>query len=84
MSLVGILLGLINIIIVIVILVLIGAVIQWVLSALGWPPPAIVVKLFMAVVALIALYMFVALLLGTPVVHIIGGRAGFTIPFRIA
>lgn len=82
MSLTGVLLGLINILVVVVILVLIGAVIQWFLSALGWPPPAIVVKLFMAVVALVALYMLVALLLGAPVIRIFG-HAGYVAPFRI-
>jgi uncharacterized membrane protein YvlD (DUF360 family) len=64
MTLSGLLLGLLNIVIVIVILVLIGAIIQWVLSTLGWPVPANVQKLFLAVVALIALAMLVALLLG--------------------
>lgn len=83
MSLTGILLGLINIIIVVVILGLVGAIVQWVLSALGWPPPALVVKLFMAVVALIALYMLVALLLGIPSVRIIG-HAGFFRPLGVA
>jgi hypothetical protein len=64
MTLSGLLLGLLNIVIVIVILVLIGAIIQWVMSTLGWPVPANVQKLFLAVVALIALAMLVALLLG--------------------
>ena len=74
MSLGGILLGLVNIAIVLVVLVLVGAIAQWIMSALGWPPPDIVVKLFMAVVALIALYMLAALLLGIPTVRIIGGH----------
>ena len=73
MSLSGILLGLINLVIVIVVLVLIGAIAEWILSALGWPPPDIVRKLFLAVVALIALYMLAALILGIPSVRIIGG-----------
>jgi len=64
MSLTGLLLGLLNIAIVIVILVLIGAIIMWVMNTLGWPIPANVQKLFLAVVALIALAMLVALLLG--------------------
>jgi len=64
MSLTGLLLGLLNIAIVIVILVLIGAIIMWVMSTLGWPVPGNVQKLFLAVVALIALAMLVALLLG--------------------
>jgi hypothetical protein len=74
MSLGGILLGLINIAIVLVILVLIGAIAAWILTALGWPPPDIVRKLFLAVVALVALYMLAALLLGIPSVRIIGGH----------
>jgi len=84
MSITGLLLGIINILIVIVILVLVGVIIQWVLGALGWPPPPLVVKLYMAIVALIALYLFVALLLGAPAVHIIGGHVTVTPPFRVA
>ena len=73
MSITGLLLGFINIVIVIVVLVLVGAIAQWIMTALGWPPPAIVVKLYMAIVALVALYMLVALLIGgIPMIHIIG------------
>lgn len=68
----AILLGLINIAIVIIILVLIGAIIEWVMGMLGWPIPVIVRKLYLAIVALIALYMLVALLLGMPTLHVIG------------
>ena len=69
----AILLGLINIVIVVAILVLVGAIIQWVMALLGFAPPEIVVKLFLAIVALIALYMIVGLLFGVvPVPHIIG------------
>jgi len=64
MSLSGILLGLINIAIVIVILVLIGAIIVWVMGMLGWAIPWTVQRLYLAVVALIALAMLVALLFG--------------------
>lgn len=66
MSLSGILLGLINIAIVIVIFVLIGAIIVWVMGMLGWPIPWTVQRLYLAVVALIALAMLIALLLGIP------------------
>lgn len=66
MSAGGILIGLLNCVVFAVILVLIGAVCQWVLTALGWPPPAIVQKLFMAVVALLVLICFIELLLGGP------------------
>jgi uncharacterized membrane protein YvlD (DUF360 family) len=87
MSVTGLLLGIINIIIVVVILVLIGAVIMWVLSALGWPIPALVQKLYMAVIALIALYMFVALLLGAPSFRVVGhamiGGAPWTQQLRL-
>ena len=66
MSLSGIVLGLIDIAIVLVILVLVGAIIKWVLGMLGWGPPTEVERLYLAVVALIALYMIVALLFGIP------------------
>jgi hypothetical protein len=62
----AILLGIINIAIVIAILVLIGLVIVWFMGYLGFPIPAQVQKVFMIIVALIALYMLVALLLGLP------------------
>ncbi|HKD77306.1 MAG TPA: hypothetical protein VKB76_17510, partial [Ktedonobacterales bacterium] len=80
----GLLLGIINILIVVVILVLVGVIIQWVLTLLGWPPPQLVVKLYLAIVALIALYLFVALLLGAPAIHIIGGHVNIAPPFRVA
>jgi len=75
MSLSGILLGLINVAIVVVILILIGAIAKWILSYLGWGPPAEVERLYLALVALIALYLIVALLFGLPTVHIIRGAA---------
>jgi hypothetical protein len=65
-TLAGILLGIINIAIVIAVLVLIGAIILWFLTILNFP--AQVQKLYLVVVALIALYMLVALLLGYPTV----------------
>lgn len=71
-SLGGILLGLINIAIVVAILLLIGAVIVWFMDWLGFAVPANVQKLYIAIVALIALYMLVALLLGIPSIHLIG------------
>lgn len=75
MSISGLVLGLINIAIVVVVLVLVGAVIVWILGYLGWSPPQQVQKLYLAVVALIALYMIVALLFGIPSIHIIGRTA---------
>lgn len=73
MSLTGILLGLINIAIVVAILVLIGYIIVWLLGILGFPVPAQVQKIFMVIVALIALYMLVAMLTGAPTWRIVGG-----------
>ena len=72
MSLTGVLLGLINIAIVVAVLVLIGYIILWIMGMLGFPVPATVQKIYMLIVALIALYMIVALLLGIPSVRIIG------------
>jgi MFS superfamily sulfate permease-like transporter len=67
MSLTGILLGLINIAIYVAILVLIGLVIVWFASWLSFAIPAQIQKVYMIIVALIALYLIVALLLGLPV-----------------
>jgi bacteriorhodopsin len=72
MSLTGLLLGVINIAIVVAVLVLIGYIAMWILGALGFAVPANVQKIFMVIVALIALYMIVALLLGVPSLRIIG------------
>ncbi len=69
----AILLGFINIFITVAILLLVGAIIQWVMGLVGFAPPEMVVKLFLVIVALIALYMLVGLLFGVvPVPHIIG------------
>lgn len=74
-SLTGILLGIINIVLYVAILLLVGAIIQWILALIGFAIPEIVVKLFLVIVALIALYMIVSLLLGLPhVPHLIGGK----------
>ena len=67
MSITGILLGLINIAIVVAILILIGYIAVWLLGALGFAIPDTVQKIFMVIVALIALYMIVSLLLGVPI-----------------
>ena len=76
MSLGAIILGLINILIVVAVLILIGYIILWVLGPLlGFPVPEAVQKIYIAIVALIALYMLVALLLGVPSIHILRGDA---------
>jgi hypothetical protein len=75
MSLAGLLLGIINIAIVVVILLLVGAIILWFCGWLGFPVPDMVRKLYLAIVALIALYMLVALLLGMPTWHVVRSNA---------
>ncbi len=72
LSVTGLLLGVINIAIVVVILILVGAIVVWFMGLMQWPVPWNVQRLYLAVVALIALYMIVALLLGFPVIHIVG------------
>jgi hypothetical protein len=72
MSLTGLLLGLINVAIVVAVLVLIGYIVLWLMEAIGFPVPVMVQKIFMVIVALIALYMIVSLLLGIPSIHLIG------------
>jgi hypothetical protein len=73
MSLSGIILGVINIAIVVAILLLVGAIILWFCNWIGFAVPANVQKLYIAIVALIGLYMIVALVFGIPTVRIIGG-----------
>jgi hypothetical protein len=78
MSLSGIVLGVINIAIVIAVLLLIGAIILWFMGWMGMAVPEMVKKGYLAVVALIGLYLLVALLFGIPSVRIIG-RAALTL-----
>ena len=75
MSLTGILLGLINILITLAIIILVCLIIEWVLGLLGFAVPPQIRKIVMAIIALIALYLLVALLLGMPGVRIIGFHA---------
>ena len=74
MSLTGLLLGIINILIVVAVLLLIGYLIQWILSALaGIAIPAPIVKIYLVIVALIAVYLLVALLVGgIPTIRLLG------------
>lgn len=70
-SLAPIVLGLINVLIVVAILVLIGAIAAWILGMLGYPIPADIRKIYLAIVALIALYMLAALAFGLPTYRIV-------------
>lgn len=71
MSISGVLLGLVNIGIVVVLLLIVGAVAMWIAGALQFPIPGNVQKLYLVLVALIALYMIIALLFGLPTVSIV-------------
>jgi hypothetical protein len=74
MAISAILLGLINIAIVVVLLVLVGAVALWIFGWLGFAIPANIQKLYLVLIALIALYMIVALIFGLPSVSVIPHR----------
>jgi heme A synthase len=70
----GILLGVINIAIVVVLLLLVGVIGWWIItSLLGLSLPGEVRQLYIALVALIALYMIVALIFGLPSITVIRG-----------
>lgn len=71
MTLLGLVLGVINVAIVVAILLLLGAIIVWFCSYMQIAIPGPVQKGYIAVVALIALYLLVALLAGMPSIHII-------------
>lgn len=71
LSISGVLLGLVNIAIVVVLLLLVGAVALWLCQWLGVSIPGQIQKLYMALVALIALYMIIALIFGLPSVSIL-------------
>jgi hypothetical protein len=67
----AILLGLVNIAIVVVLLLLVGVLAWWIVTALiGITTPGEVRQLYLALVALIALYMIIALIFGLPTVRI--------------
>lgn len=72
MSLTGLILGVINIAITIAILILVGLIIVWFLSWCNVAVPDQVKKVYLLIVALIGLYMIVALLLGIPSISVIG------------
>jgi len=76
MSLSGIVLGVINIAIVAAVLLLVGAIILWFCQWFGLAIPPQVQKLYIGIVALVALYMLVALLFGIPSIRIIGAPGG--------
>jgi hypothetical protein len=71
MSLAGLLLGIINVAIVVAILVLIGAIVVMFAKWFSWEIDWNVQRLYLLVVALVALYMIVALLLGLPTWRVI-------------
>jgi len=72
MSFGGVLLGVINIGIVVAIFLLIGAIVLWFLKWIfNVDVPQLVQRLYIGIVALIALYMIVALLLGIPTWHVV-------------
>lgn len=62
----AIIMGILNAVLVAVILVLVGALIVWVFSKLGFDIPWNIQQLFLAVVALVFLIIVVGLLLGLP------------------
>lgn len=66
MGLEGILLGFINIAIYVGVLILVGLIIVWLLSYASVTVPDQIKKVYMFIVAAIALYMIVALLFGLP------------------
>jgi hypothetical protein len=76
MTLTGLLLGLINICIIVAVLVLIGYIVLYLFGLLQMPLPAMVQKLYMIIVALIALYMVVSLLLGMPIWRLVSLTTG--------
>ena len=71
-SITGLLLGVLNIFIVVAVLLLIGALIEWLARLVfNITMDPLVRRLYLGVVGLIAIYLFVRLLLGVPVLHFI-------------
>lgn len=70
-SVAGIVLGLVNVAIVVVFLLLIGIAVWWVFQSWITPLPQDMRKLYIALVALVALYMILAIFFGLPTWHVI-------------
>jgi len=71
MAISGLLLGLVNIAIVVVVLVFVGAIIVMVAKWFTWAIDWNVQRLYLLLVALVALYMLLALIFGLPTWHVI-------------
>lgn len=71
LSISGVLLGLVNIAIVVVLLLIVGVVAVWICGMLSVSIPEQLKKLYLALVALIALYMIIALIFGLPSIGIL-------------
>lgn len=79
MSLARLLLGVIDVAIVVAVLILIGLIVAWFASWMGFPIPDQIRKVYMVIVALIALYLLVALVIGMPTARFLSGFPGGTI-----
>lgn len=73
MSIGAVLLGLVNIAIVVVLLLIVGVVAVWICSMLNVALPGQLRQLYLVLVALIALYMIIALIFGLPSIVILRG-----------
>jgi len=69
-SISGVLLGIINVAIVVVLLLLVGVIAWWIFGLIGVNLPGQARQLYLVLVALIALYMVVALIFGLPTIGI--------------
>ncbi len=74
MSLSALILGIIDIAITVAVLLLVGLIIKWFCTWMSLAIPAQVEKIYLVIVALIALYMIVALLFGLPAAGILHVR----------
>jgi hypothetical protein len=72
MSLAAILVGLLNCVLLAAVLVLLGAIVAWVAGLFSWPIPWNIQRIYLLIVLLIFIICVVSLLLGSPMVHIIG------------
>jgi hypothetical protein len=72
MSIAGILIGILNCILLVAIVVLLGALVAWVASMFGWPIPQNIQHIYLGICLLLFVICVATLLLGTPMVHILG------------
>jgi hypothetical protein len=76
MSLTGVIIGVLNCLLTVAILVLLGAIVVWVAQIFEWPIPWNIQRIYLLICLLVFIICVATVLLGVPMVHIIGSHYG--------